>query len=261
MNPSHYAIIFALVSFALSSIFYLLLFTKERYQEILYRMAHGSFIFATFLMLHTAIDSVTKGVASISSGLSLIAAFCLISFLVQVTLKIRNLGTFSAPIATLLLLWQTLTTPSGGHEISEHPSVLITAHIYTSLIGEAFAILAFVIAILYLSQMRDMKKKQLKRLLGQTLSLSRLDSALMLSVWTGFILLTIGLILGAIYTQFYHSGDSIGYSKILWAMVVWVWYLGTLLSKNVFRLSAKKTAQMTFVGFALLAIGFFGLGI
>ena len=260
MNPSHYAIILALVAFALSSIGYLQLFARERFQEVSYKIAHGSFIFATFLMLHTAVDAVLKGVAALSSGLSLIAAFCLLSFMVQITLKMRYLGTFSAPIATLLLLWQTLTTPN-GHEFTERPSALISAHIYISLIGEAFAILAFVLAILYLSQMRDMKKKQLKRLLGQTLSLSRLDSALMLSIWTGFILLTIGLILGAIYTQFYHSGDTIGYSKIIWAMVVWIWYLVTLLGKKVFRLTAKKTAQMTFIGFALMALGFFGLAV
>lgn len=259
MNPSHYAIIFALVSYAISSLCYLQAFTHSKHQDLLQRIAYGFFIFATFLITHTAIDSVHKGVRELTSGLVLVSTLSVITLLGQILFKLRTIGTFVAPLATLLLLIQIFTAEPHGHQVSQQPENLITFHIFTSVIGEAFAILACAIAILLLLQKRAMKKKQIHRLIGMAPSLDALNRSLLFSIWSGFIFLTIGLILGAIYTQFYAPSTDHSISKVVWALIVWFWYLATLLGRNVFSLPAGRIAQMTLVGFGLMALGFFGL--
>lgn len=259
MATSHYAVIFALVSFALASLGYLYSFTPRRFQDPIQRAAYGLFIFGSFLMVHTTIEAFLQGFRSIIGGLVLISALCVVTLICQILFRMKILATFVAPLATLMLLIQIFLAEPHGNHLADRPEGLIAAHIYTSIVGEAFAILAFVIAMLYLIQKRAMKKKQFNRLLGSALSLDTLDRSLLFTIWSGFILLTTGLILGAIYTQFFQADTSMATGKVIWALLVWLWYLATLLARNVFSLPAKRIAQMTFVGFALMSLGVFGL--
>ncbi len=136
----------------------------------------------------------------------------------------------------------------------------MSIHIVVSVIGEAFAIIAFVVAIFYLLQQKALKKKQLNRLQFTQVSISKLNQALIISIWLGFLFLTCGLIMGSIYSQFYFTGDRATLlGKVLWAFLVWLWYLGALLCRNFFNLSAKKMAWLTIAGFILLALGLFGI--
>jgi ABC-type uncharacterized transport system permease subunit len=259
VNADQFGVILALVSFAISSVFYLIASSSDRMSTVVYRISYGSFIFAMFLVTFASIQSLVEPLAPSSSGVYLVAALCWITFIAQIVFKISTLGTYIAPLATLILMLQMLTTPQGAGITGPDSSTLLKVHIYASIIGEAFAILAFVTAILYLAQKRALKKKQLGKLLANTLSLDSLDRLLLLSIWIGFILLTIGLILGAIYTQTFTQNEVTDTSKIIWAIAVWLWYLATLLTRNIFSFPAKRVAQMTFVGFGIMAIGFFGL--
>ena len=259
MNTSHLAIITALTSFAISSGCYLHAFSNDRFKNALNKVAYSLFIFATFLMTHVSINSTLQGIHGVTSGFLLITIVAWITLLAQMLFKIQSAGTFIAPIITLITIIHLLTAAPHHAAPEEGPQGLLIFHIYSSVTGQAFAILAMAIAILFLVQQRAMKKKQLHRLLGSTLSLSALEKSLMACIWTGFIFLTTGLVLGAIFTQFYSVTDREFTSKVVWALVVWTWYLLTLLSKNVFKLPAKKIAMMTFVGFGIMAIGFFGL--
>lgn len=259
LNTGHYTVIFALVSFAISSLCYLYAFANSKYKDKIRQLAYGFFITATFLIVHATIEAYLQGIRAVTSGLSLISALAVVTLVCQIAFRMRTLGTFVAPLATLILLIQILLTKSHGIASSNRHEGLIAFHVYVSVIGEAFAILAFVIALLYLIQKRAMKKKQIHRLLGNALSLDTLDRSLIFCIWSGFILLTVGLILGAIYTQFFASDSNLATSKVVWALIVWFWYLATLLARNVFTLPAKRIAQMTFVGFALMLLGVFGL--
>lgn len=260
MNPSHYALAFALISLALASVAYLFAFTSRRAQDILNRSAYGFFIIATFLITHVSIQASLQSITGVTNGLILIGVLCWITLLGQILFNLKTAGTFVAPLATLLLLIQIFTAPQ--HAQLNAPSdlgALIKTHIYTAIIGQAFAILAFVISIIYFLQQRALKLKQFERLRNVSISLDRLNQSLIASIWTGFIFLTIGLILGAIYAQFHTLPEDFDNKKIAWALAVWFWYLATLLARNVFNISGRRLAQMTFVGFGIMAIGFFGL--
>jgi ABC-type uncharacterized transport system permease subunit len=50
----------------------------------------------------------------------------------------------------------------------------------------------------------------------------------------------------------------LGVIKILWAFLVWGWYVMTLFGRNLWGWRGKKGAQFTIFGMVLLLLGLFG---
>ncbi|WP_141731723.1 cytochrome c biogenesis protein CcsA [Oligoflexus tunisiensis] len=261
MNFYHLGVISALVAFAGSSGLYLHSFSKSSTQEKIHRAAYGLFMLAAFLMLLNTVNVFLHNVKHLTSSFVLITTTAWLTIFAQVFFNLRIVGSIVAPLSTLIMLIQFFfVAPHGEAAAVESTGLLMSVHILVSVVGEAFAIIAFVIAIFYLIQQQALKKKQLSRLQHTQVSISKLNQALILSIWLGFIFLTCGLIMGAVYSQFYYTGDRMALlGKVLWAFLVWLWYLITLLSRNFFNLSAKRLAWMTILGFVLLAIGLFGI--
>lgn len=215
---------------------------------------------AAFLMAFNTVNSYFYNLKHLTSSFVLITAMAWITIFAQVFFNLRIVGSIVAPLSTLIMLIQFFFVAPHGMPNPESPGSLMATHIIVSVLGEAFAIVAFVVAVFYLVQQQALKKKQLSRLQSTQVSISKLNQALILSIWLGFVFLTCGLILGSIYSQFYFTGDRMTLvGKVFWAFLVWLWYLGTLLSRNFFNLSAKRLAWMTIIGFVLLALGLFGI--
>jgi hypothetical protein len=84
---------------------------------------------------------------------------------------------------------------------------------------------------------------------------------LVVTLWMGFAFISLGLVSGGILTRFFPApgGAAVLGWKIIWALMVWVWYLAILLARNIFAVSGKHIAQMSVAGFFLLSAFFFGL--
>lgn len=260
MSFQHLGVILALVLFAFSSFFYLQSFAVGAARDRIHKIAYAFFMFATVFMTINCINALSHGLDYLITPFVLITALCWLVFFGRIIFGFRVLGPIVAPLSMLIILIQFLFVPPHGPVTGEQPTALMITHIALSLLGEAFAIIAFSFALFYLIQQRAMKQKQIGRLSISQVSISRLNSALMLTLLAGFILMTLGLILGAIYTQFYFAGDrSELVGKIIWAFLVWGWYLATLVGRNLMNLTAKKLAWMTIFGFGLLALGMFGI--
>lgn len=259
MNFSHLAIIVALTCFAGSSGCYLLAFSTGNHQKNLNRIALAMFAIAAILMSYVSYDSLSSGLHDLASGFLLITLLAWLTMIAQLVFKIQSAGTFVAPIVTLINLVHLFTAvPHTGSGNEAQPSLLLS-HIYCSLVGQAFAILAMAIAIVLLAQQRAMKKKQLHKLLDSGQNLNLLEKSLLFCLWLGFCFITVGLVLGAVYTQFYAQNGVGAIGKITWAVLVWVCYLVTLLAKNVFNVPIRRVSIMTLFGFGVMALGFFGL--
>ncbi len=262
MNLYHIGVISALIAFALASLLSLHSFATQRTRYIINKTAYVFFVLGTCLMTSNTISAFYLDLNHLTSGFALITSLGWITILAQLFFQVRILSTIVAPLSTLILLVQLFFgAPHGAIPGAASSSgTLLAVHILSSVLGEAFAIIAFGIAVFYLMQQQALKKKQLNRLQHTQISISKLSQALIISIWLGFSLLTSGLIMGAVYWQFYFDGDrDTLLGKILWAFMVWFWYLATLISRNIFNISAKRLAWMTIAGFVLLAIGLFGL--
>ena len=193
-----------------------------------------------------------------NSGLVLIAVISWIT-VISYLRGLQLMGLFTAPLATLILLFLALTYPGSEH-LGSPPGPVATVHIALAILGEACGVTAFAIALLYLFQQRALKKKELGFINAATPSLDRLDRSLIISLWCGFTCFSLALLTGAIYTQFIIPNPVPGLAlKVVWALAVWAWYLATLLARNFFGQSGGMVSRMSVAGFLLLAVSFFGL--
>lgn len=198
------------------------------------------------------------------SGLMLTAMISWMAIHGHLQFGLKLVGPFVAPLATLILLVQFLFAPlKSGVSPDALPTYLGIAHILSSIVGQAFAIMACAISILYLWQQSLLKKKRLDQIPQSIPAIDQLSKYLVLSLWVGFLFITTGLMTGALYFQRLEKvpGDSDYILKVAWAILVWLWYLATLVALNIFHRPHKKIAQMALGGFVLLAISYFGMGI
>lgn len=260
MIMSHISLTLALLGYSLSAGLFLHAFPHANQRRSSYRWAFGLFVAATSLIVLALAISITDTYYSQTSGLMLIACMSLVTIIATIGMKIRLMGILVSPLASLMLMFLAYNYPDHPHIVGDQPPLLLEFHIFTAAVGQGFAIIAFGISCLYLFQRRALKFKKFQYLGEATPPLDRLERLLIASTWIGFALLTVGLFTGAIYTAISPPNSIAGLTiKVIWASIVWVWYLGILLARNVFDHRFSTIAKMNIVGFTLLLVMFFGL--
>lgn len=252
-----------LISFSIAALIYLQAQGPAKHRNILQTLAFSIFTLGTLACSLGMISLIQGPYIAAPSGLLLTVSLSLLTVIAHLFFKMPMVGTYSAPLCTLILLieffsqpTQPLTESAGGVA----STWLLFGHVAVSLVGEAFAIGCCVISILYLIQQRALKQKRMDSLGAGTPTLDLLDKLLFWGLWLGFIGITVGLVTGAIYSQFYVPRSQGRLEiKIYWAIAVWIWYLATLLARNVFGRSVRQIARMCLAGFLLLLSTFFGL--
>lgn len=258
---SHISLIIALMGYSISSGLFLHAFPQAKKREKIHLAAFRIFIASSLMVILALLIGFLGPYYSQSSGLILIASMSILTIVCHSRFKIKLMGIFVSPLATLILIYLAFSYPTQSTHIrTAPPGVLASLHIMVSILGQAFAIAAFAISLLYLFQQRALKKKLLNFISSATPPLDKLEKFLMITLWSGFSCLSLGLISGAVYTTFLLKAPLTGIQeKIAWAILVWVWYLSILLAKNVFSKSGSVVAKMSLFGFTLLLFSFFGL--
>jgi ABC-type uncharacterized transport system permease subunit len=252
----------ALLAFALASVVYLLTFQRGARQETLGRIAFGLFVGATVSVSVALAAVVREATLPDMAGLLLTSAIGWLAVGGHVQFNLRQIGAFVAPLATLILLLKSFMAPGRiDAATAGSVSVLSQIHIGFAVLGQAFAIIACAVSVLYLWQQNLLKKKLLDQLPQNLPAIDRLSTVLVASLWSGFVFITLGLLTGALFTQMRGGLSDAGIAaKVAWAIAVWIWYLATLLAKNVFNRPSKRIAQMSLGGFLLMAMTYFGMG-
>lgn len=249
-----------LLGFAMASVLYLLAVQKSGVTWAT-RSAFGLFIVATVGVSVALVGIMGEAGLLDMSGLLLASAVGWLAVAGHLRFNLKMIGAFVAPLATFILLVQFFLVPRRvPGAVATTDSLLLKSHVTAAVLGQAFAIIACAISVLYLWQQNLLKKKLLDQLPKNVPAIDKLDLLLMLSLWAGFIFLTFGLLSGAIFVQFYAMPDQGLWLKTLWAVLVWAWYLAILLARNVFNRPSKRIAQMSLAGFVLLAFSYFGMG-
>jgi len=167
---------------------------------------------------------------------------------------------FASPVLTFLLGLYFFAT-------SLHPSMpqylektLLGLHIAGASMGQLLALTSGILSVLFLWQEKLLKQKNLRHLPPRLPSLESLGEILSASLFIGFLYLTLALISGILYILFFTEYRHVlPQGKILWASLVWGWYLVILLSQRWGHMPTRRIAIMSLVGFCFLALAFFGL--
>ncbi len=249
-----------LFGFALASVLYLVSFQKSK--KVIEKTAFSMFVLSTIAISATLAIMLSDSALIDISGIFLTCTLGWIAIAGHLKFKMKLIGALLAPLATFILLMQFFVAPPKISMTATSPDmVLITTHIAMAIIGQAFAIIACAVSVMYLWQQNLLKKKLLTQLSRGVPAIDRLERLLMWALWTGFIFITLGLLSGAMFAQLFDlPADMRLGSKVIWATFVWGWYLATLLARNVFNRSSKRVAQMSLAGFLFLSMTYFGMG-
>lgn len=243
----------SLLLFAVASVLELAVFQTALRSKLCQRLALYAFISGTLTLTATVLLFVPH------SALLLAAAIAWVGVTAAIFLKVRAIIAFLAPLATLILLLHLLFS-AGRIPLAETNGAMLNLHILLAVCGEAFAIGACALAVLYLWQRHILKKKLLKWIGIEMPALDRIGYLLLFCLWIGFIFLTVALLTGAAYSQLYSQTLTEGLRlKITWALAVWGWYLAILIGHKIRTNSPRRVARMSLGGFVLLALAFFGL--
>ncbi len=179
-----------------------------------------------------------------------VIAIVLFAYQFQKKFRVVQWVTFGGTIIAIIFL-AIASSPIASSELRPPIPALqsgwLVLHVTMSFIGEAFFVLSFISAIVYLTAKDEEKKKNADRITYQAIGI-------------GYPIFTAGaLIFGAIWAKFawgrFWSWDP----KETWALITWLVYTAYLHSRLIKRLRGNVSAILAIVGFAFTVFTFFGV--
>ncbi len=178
-------------------------------------------------------------------------AIVLVFFWVELRYRIHILGSFILPLAFLSLISASALPNEVRNLDVTLKSAWLGVHTTLSLLGLVAFAIAFVAGVMYLLQDRFLKSKQFGPLYDKLPPLDLLDQWNQRAILAGFPLLTVGMISGAMWSQ-YAAGTfwTLDNPKQLLAIGIWLFYLIVLHGRVTVGWRAKRAAHLAIIGFA-----------
>ncbi len=185
---------------------------------------------------------------------------------VEISSDERAMGVF---VTVLLVVLGVI--PALDAEVSRRPpllqSPLFTVHVLAMLFAYASFALAGVLGVTYVLMFKEIKAKHLGFFYTRLPSLKVLDLMNGRAVIIGWIFLTIGVLVGAVWAaQVQSSSDpraqamSLADPKILVAVLSWVLYTFAVYARRAFGWSGRRAAWLSTVGFAIVLLNLVPVG-
>ncbi len=180
----------------------------------------------------------------------------------------RSMGLFIAVLLVLLQLIPTVNRPMVEAPSAVLRSPLFIVHVSAMLFSYASFAIAFVMGITYVLLFKEIKKKQLGIFYKRLPSLQVLDRMNMRAVGVGWAFITAGILIGGFWATtaaIKAAPDprlramSVVDPKILVAFLCWGVYSFHLLSRRI-GWSAKRSAWLSAIGFAIVLLNFIPVG-
>lgn len=223
----------------------------------------GGFLFHTLFLVYGYYQLGTAPVLDLRSALSFFA-WCLagVYLVIQARFQLMVLGSFVAPLtAFLMIISSAMPSWAAGPVKPLFKSVWLTIHVGTVFTGDALLAIAFLAAIMYLMQERQIKQKRLGSMYSRLPSLATLDAINYYSIIYGFPFLTIGMITGSVYAQValgrYWQWDP----KEVWSLISWLFYAALLHQRLAVGWQGRRSAILSIVCFGVLIFTFVGVSL
>jgi len=185
----------------------------------------------------------------------------------EMTTEERALGVFIVPLLVALQIIPALN-PVLERRIPVLESPWFGIHVASLLFAYASFALACVIGITYVLLFKEIKAKTPGVFYTRLPSLDSLDAMNRRTVAVGWVFLTIGVMVGAIWAAQVRGGPvsdprlqamSLADPKILGALLIWGLYTFALYARRL-GWGGKRSAYLSAVGFALILFNFLPIG-
>jgi ABC-type transport system involved in cytochrome c biogenesis permease subunit len=201
-------------------------------------------------------------IAGTTSAISTFVWLLALAYLyTEMTTDERAMGVFILP---LLVALQAIPAfrPSveGASPVLQGP--LFGIHVSSLLFAYASFALACVIGITYVLLFKEIKAKHLGFFYARLPSLQALDRMNQRAIMIGWIFLTVGIIVGAVWASTYAGPDprvhemSLQDPKIFVALVCWAVYSFELFAARRIGWGGRRAAYLSAVGFAIVLLNF-----
>ena len=182
----------------------------------------------------------------------------------EITADERAMGVFILP---MLVGLQVIPAVYPGVENADPvlDSPWFWVHVASLLFAYASFALAGVLGVTYMLQFKEIKKKHLGFFYTRLPSLSILDSMNLRAVVVGWAFLTVGVVVGLIWTAQARQaapGDPnlqamwVGDPKVFIALVTWAIYSFALVSRQTMGWSGRRAAWLSALGFVVVLLNF-----
>jgi ABC-type transport system involved in cytochrome c biogenesis permease subunit len=223
----------------------------------------------TFVIGMLTMDVGHVPVAGATSAISTFVWLLALAYLyIELTTDERAMGVFILP---LLVALQAIPALRPGVEdlapVLQGP--LFGVHVSSLLFAYASFALACVIGVTYVLLFKEIKAKHLGFFYARLPSLQVLDRMNHIAIVVGWVFLTIGIIVGAIWAaqaQGGYAGDprvqamSLKDPKIIVALVCWVVYSFELFAARRIGWGGRRAAYLSTLGFVIVLLNFVPVG-
>ncbi len=132
----------------------------------------------------------------------------------------------------------------------------IVAHILVSMLAYSVLALAALQALLLGLQVRELKNKHTRGLIDALPPLQTMESTLFELIWTGFILLGLSILTGAVFLEDIFAQHLV--HKTTFSICAWAVFGMLLWGRTWLGWRGKTAVRWTLIGFALLMLGYVG---
>ena len=220
-------------------------------------VSHWMLLAASLMLFAVTIDrSVRIGFPAVTNTYESLVFFsavvCAVAFVLRLVMKASVtrfilMGVTVFALALLMISSSPLAPRDIQPPIPALQSLWLVLHVTLAFIGEAFFVVSFVAAIVFLAARGEQRKAAADRI---TYS----------SVAIGYPIFTTGaLIFGAIWAEAawgqWWSWDP----KETWALITWLVYTAYLHTRLIRRLRGRASAVLAIVGFVFTVFTFFGV--
>ena len=185
----------------------------------------------------------------------------------EMTTEERALGVFIVPLLVVLQFIRAMD-PAVERRVPILESPWFGVHVATLLFAYASFAIACVVGVTYVLLFKEIKAKHLGFFYARLPSLESLDLMNRRSVTVGWIFLTVGVVVGALWAAEARGGPiydprveamSLGDPKILGAVVCWGLYTFALYARRL-GWGGKRAAYLSALGFVFILFNFVPIG-
>jgi len=177
--------------------------------------------------------------------------------------RLRFLGAFAAPILFAIGVFALMPGLDVEHTLRPGAPAAWTS-IHAALMALSYGAfgLSSVAALMYLTQEHNLKLHKIKAIFALLPSIQRLEYVVGRLLLSGFVLLTVGLVIGAYdLSRIDHPHSFRGDPKILWSALVWLIYLGLIVMRYRFAQGGRRFALGAIGSFAFVLLTFWGTNV
>jgi ABC-type transport system involved in cytochrome c biogenesis permease subunit len=214
----------------------------------------GAMVLRGFSLKHCPVTNLYEATAFVMW--TIVAAYLVMG----VWARLRFLGAFASPALFAIgvfALMPGLDVSRGARP--EFSAVLTSLHAALMALSYGAFGLSSVAALMFLSQERNLKLHKLRAVFSLMPPIQRLETAVGYLLLSGFVLLTLGLGIGAYdLARTAHPDAYRGDPKIMWSLLVWLLYFGLIVMRWKFAQGGRRFALGAIGSFTFVLLTFWG---